>query len=47
MAGQIITCPHCNAELEVINVHPLELDFYYHEGEWDDDEKWEPSDDGD
>ena len=44
MGGQIINCQHCNAELEVINAHPLELDFYY-AGDWDDGEEWEPSDD--
>ena len=27
--GQRITCPHCNSDLEVINVEPLELDWAY------------------
>ena len=38
--GQIVTCPHCNADLEVINTHPLELDFYFDDSEAD--EEWEP-----
>jgi alpha-aminoadipate carrier protein LysW len=44
--GQIITCPNCDAELEVINVQPLELDFYYED--WDeDDEDWDGDEDWD
>jgi lysine biosynthesis protein LysW len=27
--GQIIRCPNCGAELEVISVAPLELDWVY------------------
>jgi hypothetical protein len=44
--GQIVDCPHCRAELEIINDHPLELDFYF-EGDWNNDESWEPTDDED
>jgi hypothetical protein len=40
--GQILTCPFCEAELEVINEDPLELDFYFED--WLDDDEWEPSD---
>jgi lysine biosynthesis protein LysW len=36
VTGQIINCPHCRAELEIVSDNPLELDFYY-EGDWDDD----------
>jgi hypothetical protein len=47
--GQIISCPHCNAELEVMNTQPLELEFYYEyeEEEYDEDEEWEPNADSD
>jgi lysine biosynthesis protein LysW len=41
--GQIINCPHCAAELEVISVNPLELDFYFEDSEADDE--WEPYED--
>jgi len=40
--GQVITCPNCEAELEVINREPLEVDFYY-EG-WEDDQEWDDED---
>lgn len=42
--GQIITCPDCEAELEVISVEPLELDFYYED--WDDDD-WDEDEEED
>jgi lysine biosynthesis protein LysW len=43
--GQRISCPHCNAELEVIDTSPLELDWAYDgpEEDWD-DEEWEDED---
>jgi lysine biosynthesis protein LysW len=38
--GQKLACPHCRAELEVIGIDPLELDWVY---DWsydgDDDEQ--------
>lgn len=37
MVGQTLTCPHCDAELEVISTDPLELDWAY---DWS-DEDWE------
>lgn len=39
--GQRINCPHCDAELEVIEVSPLELDWAYDEDEveWEEDEE--------
>ncbi len=40
--GQIITCPYCDAELEIVNTQPLELDFYFED--WEEDEEWEPDD---
>jgi len=38
--GQLITCAHCGAELEVIDVDPIELDWAYFEPE-EEDEDWE------
>jgi len=35
--GQRLNCPYCDADLEVINVDPLELDWVY---DWS-DEEWE------
>jgi len=29
--GQRITCPNCETNLEVINLHPVELDWVYEE----------------
>jgi lysine biosynthesis protein LysW len=43
--GQIITCPYCDVELEVISAEPLELDFYFED--WDEDEEWDPYEDSD
>lgn len=33
--GQAVTCPYCDAELEVIDLDPVELDWAYDE-EWED-----------
>jgi len=52
--GQHITCPHCDAELEVIHLIPLELDWAFDEpgvdGEEDDSvddqDDWDDQDDG-
>jgi lysine biosynthesis protein LysW len=40
--GQEVTCPHCDAELEVIETDPVELDWVYDEydGEEDEDDDW-------
>jgi hypothetical protein len=35
--GRKITCPHCEADLEVISTEPLELDWSY-DWDWDEDE---------
>jgi lysine biosynthesis protein LysW len=35
----IITCPHCGVELEITNVEPLELDFYF-ESDCQEYEEW-------
>ena len=37
--GRRVTCPHCEADLEVVETVPVELDWYYEETE-DDDEEW-------
>ncbi len=35
--GQQVVCSNCGAELEIISLEPLELDWVYYEpeGEWD------------
>lgn len=54
--GEIITCPECGVELEVISVDPVEFDlavddddeddeFGFDEG--DDEDEWEDEDDDD
>jgi len=42
--GQKIACPHCEAELEIISVEPLELDWAY-DWSWDDDEDYDDDED--
>jgi alpha-aminoadipate/glutamate carrier protein LysW len=39
--GQWLTCPHCNAELEVVSVNPVELDWASDFEEDDEDEFWD------
>ena len=38
--GKRLTCPHCDTDLEVISVDPVELDWVYEESDkdWGDDE---------
>jgi hypothetical protein len=36
--GQKVICPHCDADLEVISVEPLELDWAY-DWSWEDEEE--------
>ncbi|MGD9049790.1 MAG: lysine biosynthesis protein LysW [Anaerolineae bacterium] len=38
--GKRLTCPHCDADLEVISVDPVELDWVYEESDddWLDEE---------
>ena len=52
--GQIITCPHCEAEFEVIALNPVELDWAFFDLgdededddlEWDDDDEEEEEED--
>jgi lysine biosynthesis protein LysW len=37
--GQEVLCPHCDAELEVIETDPVELDWVYDEYDGDDDDE--------
>ncbi|MEW5986801.1 MAG: hypothetical protein AB1791_09220 [Chloroflexota bacterium] len=40
--GQLMVCPNCHTELEVISLNPVELDWaYYSQSE---DEEWVESD---
>lgn len=38
--GKRLTCPHCDADLEVIDLDPVELDWAYDESDedWDDED---------
>jgi len=40
--GQEIACPHCDAELEVIETDPVELDWVYEDdvSDEEEDEDW-------
>ena len=39
--GKRVTCPHCEADLEVVETIPVELDWYYEEEtDDDDDDEW-------
>ena len=39
--GQEVVCPHCDAELEVVETEPLELDWAYDDGDYDEEEEEE------
>jgi alpha-aminoadipate/glutamate carrier protein LysW len=39
--GQWLMCPHCNADLEVVSVNPLELDWASDVDDDDEDELWD------
>ncbi|MDY7041129.1 MAG: lysine biosynthesis protein LysW [Chloroflexota bacterium] len=39
--GQLMMCPNCDAELEVISLDPPELDWAYVEEEEEDEEDWD------
>lgn len=44
--GQWVSCPHCNADLELISISPLELDWaQYDEDDELDDDFWDDEDD--
>lgn len=38
--GQMVDCPECGAELEVVNTNPLELDVLESEEEEENDGQW-------
>jgi uncharacterized paraquat-inducible protein A len=38
--GQKLSCPHCDADLEVISVDPLEFDWVY-DWSWEEEEEEE------
>lgn len=40
--GQTLTCPHCEAELEVISLDPPEVDWAY-DWEWEEEGEEEVS----
>lgn len=37
--GQCIDCPECGTPLEVISIHPLDLDYAIESWEWEDEEE--------
>mgnify|MGYP003382408455 CR=1 FL=1 len=41
--GQRVTCPNCGVRLEVVGLHPVEVDLYFAS---DDDDDWEDELDG-
>jgi len=48
--GQWVSCPHCNADLEIISIRPLELDWVRFDDEDDIDDEveedlWDDDDD--
>lgn len=46
----LVTCPECGTELEVIQVSPLKLDWAYDDedaDDWDEDEVWDGDEDYD
>ena len=44
--GGLLTCPHCDVQLEVVSDEPLEFDWAY-DWTWDDDEEEEEDDEDD
>jgi len=53
--GEELVCPHCDADLEVVSIDPVELDWAYlepatDEDDWDDDwddDDWDDDDEDD
>ena len=39
--GRKIVCPHCDAELEIVETDPIELDWAFEESEDEDEEEEE------
>jgi alpha-aminoadipate carrier protein LysW len=44
--GEIISCPDCAVDLEIVNTHPLEFDVLEEEEEEEGDEELEGEDEG-
>jgi lysine biosynthesis protein LysW len=46
--GQRLSCPHCGADLEVVELSPIELDWAYEDTDWEDedesDDDWDDDD---
>lgn len=45
--GQLLTCPYCNTDLEILSLSPLELDYALYDDyddDWEDDELDEDDD---
>ena len=38
--GQRVVCPNCQADLEVVETVPLELDWFYEDPSDQDDDEW-------
>jgi alpha-aminoadipate carrier protein LysW len=41
--GQRVVCSHCNADLEVIGLNPIELDWFFEDDEFydfDEEDDW-------
>ena len=45
--GEIVSCPECGADFEVVTTNPLELNRVAEEEDEDEDEDEEESEDGD
>jgi len=43
--GNMITCPHCDAELEIVWLDPLELDWPYEDDDDEDEDDYYEDDD--
>ena len=43
--GEIITCPECGVELEVVSIDPVEFDLAPLDDDEDDDDDWDDDDD--
>ena len=39
--GQVIVCGHCETELEVVSLNPVELDWAYESEDFLDDDDWD------
>lgn len=45
--GDIVYCDNCEADLEVVSVDPIELDWPWEEDEYEDDEDLDDEDEDD